>query len=1066
MKKYLLILLCLTGIASGYFEISEDVPTVFSASGGTQWRMWAGGDLAEELFNNSSGILFDDARQSVIAGKFTPGAAQEAVSTFGYFAGQGHSVGTLSSFGAFAGQYNRDIDGSHIGYLTGRYNLGLAHTALGVNAGRANEGDNNTALGAYSFDTFSQDAGSAATVQSVDTVNNQITTVGAHGFAGGGGSNVYINLMASTTDTLPTGITAAFPQQWEIINATVLELLVADITDSGTGTHTLTPRVTPFITNSTAVGVNAEPTASNQVMLGNLNVTEVKTAGGLTLGGTLDMSDNPIIDVGYMDFNLLNGIAQAEGRLVWNDDDGTLNLGMPGGEVNLQIGQEMMFRGRNESGGNITNGQAVRITGGVGGPPRPKIGLADADDPAAAGSVGLATEDINNNTSGYVTTSGLVRGLNTLAFSVGDRLYVSNTAGGLTATPPTGTERIIFIGIVIVDSVDEGVIWVNPINVSYLDELSGITIASVADNDLLAYDSGSGIWINQDPVEAGFDSIYLRRDGTTPLTGNWSAGAFDVDFDTDVLVVDSTADRVQVGGTTGNQIFSIIDDSNVTLPTIELQDLDGQVGLDQSIGRIDFFGSDVTGKSRAFIDCVAENAAGTTYALRFFLSDGGAPDQLFSFGSGGNFGLGDVMPIVGEQLLYAKKTNWFANVPLVEFENLDAFPTTAGNVLKLKGGASASGSPEDSYMLLITQHDDTEVLKVDGKGDITLSKNIIHVPSAVTNITAAGGITVTNAHMRIQGDGGPIDITANPQIAAGTDGQVLMLEGHSNTNTVKIDQGDGIHMYGGNIVLGLHDVISFQYDSDSSEWQEISSNSTSSEKSWAFMSRDAGSGTSYVGGFYQFQNGTSTFVAPATFGTANLSYAAHAFLVCDSSPASDSVIRVSGTSITDGGVRAAGDTEDLTFLSTASANDYKETPKKWLGQVTFTFISGDNTVLYNRGFCKYWDNNNTNYQVIGFEATWLGAKNDATPDIKIRHHRATGWTFTGTTPTPPAEIASMATDHNTEIQIGVDQEGAWKRDNLFEDIDGSADEGVIIELVTTTNRTYAIGNFMVRVRPK
>ena len=86
MRKLLVIILLLTMTAgvSAYWEISNDVPSVFSASGDTQWRMWAGGDSAEELFNNSSGILFDDARQSVIAGKFTPGAAQEAVSSSGY----------------------------------------------------------------------------------------------------------------------------------------------------------------------------------------------------------------------------------------------------------------------------------------------------------------------------------------------------------------------------------------------------------------------------------------------------------------------------------------------------------------------------------------------------------------------------------------------------------------------------------------------------------------------------------------------------------------------------------------------------------------------------------------------------------------------------------------------------------------------------------------------------------------------------------------------------------------------------------------------------------------------
>ena len=41
-------------------------------------------------------------------------------------------------------------------------------------------------------------------------------------------------------------------------------------------------------------------------------------------------------------------LTPTEGLMYWNSDDGTLNLGMPGGNVNLQIGQEGLLRVRNE----------------------------------------------------------------------------------------------------------------------------------------------------------------------------------------------------------------------------------------------------------------------------------------------------------------------------------------------------------------------------------------------------------------------------------------------------------------------------------------------------------------------------------------------------------------------------------------------------------------------------------------------------------------------------------------------------------------------------------------------
>lgn len=215
---------------------------------------------------------------------------------------------------------------------------------------------------------------------------------------------------------------------------------------------------------------------------------------GDSMTGALNMTDNPIQDVGFLDFNLVNGIAQAEGRMVWNDDEGTLNLGMKGGVVNLQIGQESLVRGKNTSGTTITNGMAVRITGATGA--NPNFGLSDADNPAQAGSIGLATEDIVNNQFGYVTTQGLVRGLDTSGtpvgetWAAGDRLFVSNDEGELTNIQPTATERIIFIGLVTRKHASEGVIWVSPINVSYIEELSGNRDGS--GNVLLNIDSVNG----------------------------------------------------------------------------------------------------------------------------------------------------------------------------------------------------------------------------------------------------------------------------------------------------------------------------------------------------------------------------------------------------------------------------------------------------------------------------------------------------------------------------------------------------------------------------------------------
>jgi hypothetical protein len=94
-------------------------------------------------------------------------------------------------------------------------------------------------------------------------------------------------------------------------------------------------------------------------------------------------------------------------------------------------------------------------------------------------------------------------------------------------------------------------------------------------------------------------------------------------------------------------------------------------------------------------------------------------------------------------------------------------------------------------------------------------------PSAVASITAAGGINPTKTYMRITGEAGSIDISANPQIAVGTDGDMLILEGRNDTATIKLDDGTGLVLQGGqSFVLGKNDIIKFIYNATDAAWIE------------------------------------------------------------------------------------------------------------------------------------------------------------------------------------------------------------------------------------------------------
>lgn len=67
-----------------------------------------------------------------------------------------------------------------------------------------------------------------------------------------------------------------------------------------------------------------------------------------------------------------------------------------------------------------------------------EVEAAEADVSASMPALGLAYGSITNSATGYVIVSGLLNGIDTSSFSVGNALFVSETAGTLTATRPTG----------------------------------------------------------------------------------------------------------------------------------------------------------------------------------------------------------------------------------------------------------------------------------------------------------------------------------------------------------------------------------------------------------------------------------------------------------------------------------------------------------------------------------------------------------------------------------------------------------------------------------------------------
>lgn len=177
------------------------------------------------------------------------------------------------------------------------------------------------------------------------------------------------------------------------------------------------------------------------------------------------------------------------GAVSWNADEGTLDIQQPGG-VTLQVGQETQIHVVNKSGASIPNGSVVYLTGAQGN--RPTVALAEADVLDHSHAIAVATQTLANNAEGYVTLLGLVRQLNTDAWTEGAALYLSDTPGGLTTTAPTS--RVVRIGFVVRKHASVGAILVAIERGANLDDLGDVITGSPAKGSGILWDPGVSKW--------------------------------------------------------------------------------------------------------------------------------------------------------------------------------------------------------------------------------------------------------------------------------------------------------------------------------------------------------------------------------------------------------------------------------------------------------------------------------------------------------------------------------------------------------------------------------------------
>lgn len=239
------------------------------------------------------------------------------------------------------------------------------------------------------------------------------------------------------------------------------------------------------------------------------------------IGATEDIDlGNQKLKADAIDFEEVPANAPAERRLTWNDTEGTLDLGMKGGNVTQQIGMEQYIRAKSSTDGGIQEGYIYYLTGASGG--NKLVALAQSNSNLTSKStIGVATETTSGGDKAFITTFGLVKGLPDALFTginEGDTLYLSSsTPGRFQNTAPTSPNHRIRIGYCTRKQSNNNEIFVSVQLGLDLNELCDVRTPTPSNGDYLRYNSSTLRWENA--VLPNLDPIVLYH-GEASFTGS------------------------------------------------------------------------------------------------------------------------------------------------------------------------------------------------------------------------------------------------------------------------------------------------------------------------------------------------------------------------------------------------------------------------------------------------------------------------------------------------------------------------------------------------------------------
>lgn len=240
----------------------------------------------------------------------------------------------------------------------------------------------------------------------------------------------------------------------------------------------------------------------------------------------------------------------------------------------------------------------------------------------------------------------------------------------------------------------------------------------------------------------------------------------------------------------------------------------------------------------------------------------------------------------------------------------------------------------------------------------------------------------------------------------------------------------------------------------------------SASRSYGFASADAAAGKHWRAGFYDWSDTSITLSQAsltANYGVTGLSRAAHVGIVPNGPGFVNTGqvgLQVTGTLDSETGAQIPAQTAIITDdITTLTVGVMEECLEKFSGEVTLSLyiVSGTPTgysLTFNYGFSSYEDLRNIDATVTGFNAVWEAGAADSIFNVSLKFHTALGWTYAAAGFIPGnGNICSRLIDQGFESNISTSINGKYKRIDLSQFVNGSAKEGIIIEIDTGSTKS-------------